>query len=409
MAATQQQPQGAQIPLQKFELPQFPVQAQGLLALTLTSDIKLDEYTQLLSQPYRVPGLPSSIQSLTLELFSLGYPPGFLTELIEELPHLKSLVLYSQLFAGVTPDSQADAVSFFDKAAGLRALHLLDVFAQPHFFDQVAPALTAREKGLMFLEVNYSFRHEDEGFLNRVPGAELPLLVGPSLITCSFNVSVPDTTNDPDDPSNLSADGVPLDRKREGVMAFNKALSHGLMQALTDYESAPRALKALNTTLYTLSVSQLKELLGKHKGLVVLNVTVELEATEVFKGELLNAVAQCPALEQVEIVGSPTVAFYTAAKEDEKVLADASPSHAEMISLSEKCEKLNSFKANVLRTTSWASVEWTKTDGMWEGGVSPRAESVGERAKASEGETGKRSVSLGYPLTKGEHRLTITE
>ncbi|KAG9705984.1 hypothetical protein KCU73_g17830, partial [Aureobasidium melanogenum] len=38
------QAQGAQIPLQTFSLPQFPPQAGGLRALTLTSDIKLDDY-----------------------------------------------------------------------------------------------------------------------------------------------------------------------------------------------------------------------------------------------------------------------------------------------------------------------------------------------------------------------------
>jgi hypothetical protein len=35
------QAQGAQIPLQNFELPKFPREAGGLMALTLTSDIKL--------------------------------------------------------------------------------------------------------------------------------------------------------------------------------------------------------------------------------------------------------------------------------------------------------------------------------------------------------------------------------
>jgi hypothetical protein len=103
-----------------------------------------------------VPALPPSIQSLTLELFSLGYPAGFLGALIDNLPNLKSLVVYSQLFAGISAESQQDAVHFFDKAKELRALHLLDVFARPHFIDQIAPLLRARDRGLVFLEVSYS-------------------------------------------------------------------------------------------------------------------------------------------------------------------------------------------------------------------------------------------------------------
>ena len=77
------QAQAAQIPLQSFELPAFPPEAftAGLGALILTSDIKLDEYTDLLTKPFSIPELPTSIKSLTLELFSLGYPPGFLTAL----------------------------------------------------------------------------------------------------------------------------------------------------------------------------------------------------------------------------------------------------------------------------------------------------------------------------------------
>jgi hypothetical protein len=391
----QQQPQGAQIPLQTFELPQFPAQAQGLLSLTLTSDIKLDEYTALLSQPYRVPGLPSSIQSLTLELFSLGYPPGFLTELIEELPDLKSLVIYSQLFAGISPDSQADAVCFFARATSLRALHLLDVFAQPHFFDRVAPGLSARERGLMFLEVNYTVRHEDRDFLSRIPGLELPLLVSPSLITCSLNVSIPDATNDPDDPSNLMADGAQLGRKNDGVRAFGEASGAALVQALTDEESAPRTLKALNTTLYTLSVSQLHTVLAKHKSLVVLNVTLGLEATGAFKAALVKAIAQCPRLEQVEIVGNPTADFPASPEGNGKVLADVCPSHDEMVALSKQCEKLTSFKANVLRAASWASVEWARTDGKWDGGLTLPTEPLD--AEANEG--GKQGSETWSPWT----------
>jgi hypothetical protein len=155
----------AQIPLTNFELPTFPEEAfssgksipllslqspgskfsaihkltytPGLEALILTSDIKLDEYTSLLTQPFSIPNLPSSITSLTLELFSLGYPPAFLSELGKQLKRLKALTLYSQLFAGTTRDSHDDAVAFVKAQKALREVHFLDVFAEKAVFGEV--------------------------------------------------------------------------------------------------------------------------------------------------------------------------------------------------------------------------------------------------------------------------------
>ncbi|KAF2422636.1 hypothetical protein EJ08DRAFT_701591 [Tothia fuscella] len=368
----QQQPQGAQIPLENFELPQFPAQARGLLALTLTSTIKLEEYPSLLEKPFVVPALPSSIQSLTLELFPLGYPPGFLVRLIDELPDLKSLVVYNQLICGTTPASQVDAVEFFEKALGLRSLHLLDVYAPPPFWDRVAVGFRARERGLMFLEVNYSSRHEDEGMLTRIACDELPLLVTPSLISCSFNVSVPDPTADKT--SNLKQGEASIEGPSKGVIAFDTSKSSVLVQALTDEETYPRALKALNTTLYTLKLPQLRTLLAKHKGLMVLNATLELEPTTAFKAELLGMIMLCSSLEQVEIVGSPTEEFHRAAITNDKLLQDASPSQEDIVILAKKCEKLTSFKVNLLRATRWPSIEWKKHGEQWEGGVTLQME-----------------------------------
>ncbi|KAJ9665881.1 hypothetical protein H2201_004005 [Coniosporium apollinis] len=365
------QAQGAQIPLQDFSLPEFPPQAGGLKALTLTSDIKLDEYTNLLKNDVStLPQLPRGIESLTLELFSLGYPPGFLSALSERLPNIKSLVIYSQLFSGITAESQKDAEAFFEKAQNLRALHLLDVFARPHFFDAVGQKLAGRQKGLMFLEVNYSFRHEDEDFLTRVPAPELPTLIGPGLITCAFNVSTPDVTDDPEDPTNLDDEGKERQGKKEGVMAFNKTLSPVLVEKLMEEDTRPRNLKVLNTTLYTLSLHSLGKILAAHKGLLVLSATVELEPTEECKKELLEALQACPDLEQVEIVGNPSLQFYMAVSNPrQQALEKAFPSADDMQQLSAKCPKLSSFKANVLRTTSMGTVEWTKEGGFWKGGM----------------------------------------
>lgn len=308
------QAQGAQIPLQSFTLPDFPPEAASLKALTLTADIKLDEYQAQLSKPYSIPPLPMGIESLTLELFSMGYPPGFLSTLADRLPNLKSVVIYSQLFAGITPESQKDAIEFFQKLQGLRALHLLDVFAKENFFREAGKWLRYNtsdtpgeaRRGLMFLEVNYSFRHEDEDFMHKIQATELPDLIGPGLISCSFNIASPESAeDDPDDPSNLQDSG-----DKQGVMAFNKSLAPDPVIALTEEENAPKGLRALNLTLYTLTVKDLKKVLEAQTHVMVLNVTLEVEPGEEFKKSLLDALSPCKSLEQVEIVANPTLQFF---------------------------------------------------------------------------------------------------
>jgi hypothetical protein len=376
------QAQGAQIPLQDFEIPQFPREAGGLMALTLTSDIKLDEYSDILKKPPFVPHLPSSIQSLTLELFSLGYPPGFLTSLIKELPHLKTLVLYSQLFAGVSPESREDAAEFFGKAQSLRSLHFLDVFAQPHFIQQIAPKIKERERGLMFLEVNYTYRHEDEHFLERVSGSELPLLISPSLITCSLNVSVPDITDDPDDPANLIHE-VKKDTSWDGVLSYSldDPTNAVLIETLTAEDSAPRAMKLLNTTLYTISITQLRTILEKHLGLLVLSVTVQMQPTNESKKQLTETLSMCKSLEQVEVVVN-----LDSEQESENV-GKIYYTKEEMETLSTKCTKLNSFKANIMRRTNLQSLSWSKPGDQWDGGVLAAVE------KSEKAEAPKKAVS----------------
>lgn len=50
-------------------------------------------------------------------------------------------------------------------------------------------------------------------------------------------------------------------------------------------------------------------------------------------------------------------------------VAKSFPSAEDMEALSSKCQKLSSFKANVLKTSSFGSVEWEKQGGKWTGGV----------------------------------------
>ncbi|KAL1381524.1 hypothetical protein HDK64DRAFT_259067 [Phyllosticta capitalensis] len=191
------QAQGAQIPIQSFALPIFPPEAQGLKALTLTSDIKLDEYTKEIESFKPIPALPQGIESLTLELFSLGYPAGFLSALADALPHVKSFDAYSQLLCGITTEAQEDALAFFDKLKELKAIHLLDVFARPGFFQR--------------------------GLLAAHPATELPTFINKNLVMCSFNIAAPEVTDDPDDPTNFSEEGEEFKAKVEGVLRSTRA------------------------------------------------------------------------------------------------------------------------------------------------------------------------------------------
>lgn len=304
--------------MQSFNVPEFPPEAKDLKLLTLTSDIKLDEYQSLLTQPFHIPPLPTSIESLNLELFPLGYPPGFLGTLADRLPGLKSLVVYSQLFGGVSAESEADCVDLFRKLPGLRALHLLDVFAKAGFITSISPFVKATDledesetarKGLMFLEVNYTVQHHDGDFLPSMHASELPLLVGPGLITASFNVSEADVTDDPDDPNNL-IEGRAEEQAKNGIMACNKTLAQGLVKALTEEETRPRNLRVLNTTLFTMTSDDLEKIVAAHPGLLVLSVTLEVDNSENFHLRLVETISKLPNIEQIEIVASPNLQFF---------------------------------------------------------------------------------------------------
>jgi hypothetical protein len=45
------------------------------------------------------------------------------------------------------------------------------------------------------------------------------------------------------------------------------------------------------------------------------------------------------------------------------------PSAEDLDALSQKLEKLSSFKVSILRATSFGTVDWEKKDGKWAGGV----------------------------------------
>lgn len=163
----------------------------------------------------------------------------------------------------------------------------------------------------MFLEVNYTFRHEDEDFMHKIQATELPDLIGPGLISLSYNLSPPeDATEDEQDPQTLQQQGQEGGGTKEGVMAFNKSLAPDPVSALTKEEISPQGLRALNLTLYTLTVADLKKVLEVQKHVMVLNVTLEVEPGEAWKKQLLEALELCKGVEQIEVVANPTLQFF---------------------------------------------------------------------------------------------------
>ena len=344
-------PDAAQIPLQAFELPDFPPEAAHLKELTLTSDIKPTEYADLLAKALpenAVPkSIPKGIELLTLELFSLGYPPSFLTSLSQELPRLKALTLYCHLIDGVSDASRKDAGEFMyniltgnkENEGGLRELHLLDIFCRRGFLAGLGSILEELESStssdssaaMRFLEVSYTYRgHSDPGFLSRIPGDELPLMLISSLIAASFRLSPAPSEQDnatglseqlPDDPAHVDADGNRIPgQKPQGIIPLSSAHPGTtlLVERLTRVArntkepetvrsgKGPQALKMLDCTLYTLTLDQLTLVINHQTELAVLSASVLVRTDEHAKKSLLHTIQSgSQALETVELVGVP--------------------------------------------------------------------------------------------------------
>ncbi|PGH13446.1 hypothetical protein AJ80_06315 [Polytolypa hystricis UAMH7299] len=363
---------GAQIPLQSFQLPEFPPEASQLQALTLTYDLKPEDYSKLLSEPLPSdaihPSLPSGIETLTLELFSLGYPAPFLTQLGKKLSNLKSLTVYSQLIDGATDSTRKDAGEFFNDILtrgngrrGLRELHLLDVFSRPGFMSGLGGILEDLDRSkdkkasLRFLEISYTYRgHSDSDFLTHIPGDELPTMLVPSLVAACFRLTAPpildaaSTAGLPDDPADVDEEGNLIPGKKpEGIIPLQpsspgtKVLFRKLTGETTSAENkssetesekegadeeeeqnhppgsgpGPTGLKMLDSTLYTLDTEQLGKIMNVQKDISILSVSLIADASETWKTQLIDALrggeggTKGKELEIVEIVGVPSEKF----------------------------------------------------------------------------------------------------
>ncbi|KAE8450377.1 hypothetical protein EG329_006451 [Mollisiaceae sp. DMI_Dod_QoI] len=344
------QARAAQIPLQTFTLPTFPPEAfssaTNLNSLILTSDIKLDEYTTLLTQPFTIPSLPPTIKALTLELFSLGYPPSFLTQLGDRLKALKSLTLYSQLLAGTTPESRDDAVTFITAQHELQELHLLDVFTPPGFWTRFAGALNP---DLKFLELNYTFRHSDPEFLKSLQAGEVVRFVKgrKGLLGLTLSVSAPDVVPDDEDDREGTEVGV--------LVVGEGGEREALVDALVDPEMGG-GLVMCDVSMFELSLEELGRVVDACGMVKVLGVSVWLEkGWEELLGKL---VGRDSAVEMLEIVGVPGVELVEKMKGGEMV----GLSKEWLEKLARKWKGLKSVKISILRTKM---EQWVNRSDVW--------------------------------------------
>ncbi|KOC18178.1 hypothetical protein AFLA70_134g002680 [Aspergillus flavus AF70] len=402
-------PTAAQIPLQTFHLPVFPPEAANLKHLTLTSDIKPTDYADFLSTPLSedtIPSLPRGVESLTLELFSLGYPAPFLTRLGKALPNLKDLTLYSHLIDGVSDSSRRDAGDFIhglltgSKDGGLRELHLLDVFCRKGFISGIGDILQdlggggEADRKLRFLEVSYTYRgHSDGEFLSRIPMDELPGLIVGGLVGVSLRLEATSTSSTttststtgagaglegvPDDPADVDEDGVRVGRKPEGIIPVGsghegtKLLVEKLGGSGTGDEPES-GLKMLDCTLYALSLEQMGYVLKRQRRLAVLSVSVLVpEGDEAKRGLLETLRLGGEELEVVEVVGVPGQEWKDVADsvKSEELFRDVFPSSSDMLELTAALPCLESFSMTILRAPAFGSVSWVKKDGKWVDGT----------------------------------------
>ncbi|OGM43182.1 hypothetical protein ABOM_008854 [Aspergillus bombycis] len=400
---TQSLPTAAQIPLQTFHLPPFPREASNLKHLTLTSDIKPTDYADLLAAattttqddavPAVPPTLPTGIQSLTLELFSLGYPAPFLTHLGKALPALKDLTLYSHLIDGVSDASRRDAADFIHGAlaglhskneggdtstGGLRELHLLDVFCRKGFIAGIGDILhdlEDRKRALRLLEVSYTYRgHSDGEFLDRIPVQELPGLLVGGLVGVSLRLeaaaaaaAAADASSQaglegmPDDPADIDENGERATKKPEGIVPVGSAHegTRLLVERLggigtgDEVESESESgLKMLDCTLYALSLEQLASVLRRQRRLAVLSVSVLVSEGQHAKRGLWETLRLGgEQLEVVEVVGvpGPEGNYVTDSGKSEDLFRDMFPTSSDMLALAAALPHLESFSMTILR------------------------------------------------------------
>ena len=400
-------PHAAQVPLKSFDLPRFPPEASKLRELVLTADIKLDEYQSLVAASDTTSAspaaLPQSITSLTLELFHLGFPPGFLSSLASALPNLRSVTLFSSLVDGLSKESRADAEEFFALTPLLKDLHLIDCFARPGFWTSVGNTLDRFSRdariaidaeqdhgangseltrsrsesfggdgGVKVVEISYTYRgHDDPEFMGRVGGEEWPSLLVPGLAAFTAGFLAP-----PEDTEGESGDGK---KQPLGVLPF--ASDGRTVQALRSrFEKLPGGdlggIKGLDLSMYALSTQDVGHILyscgseidgARSTSLITLTISVLMDQKGWFESVVAEMKGKTPELQALEIIGVPTgAAGEQQMKEQESLAVEVSGVLSQSGNkLREACPKLGRFQMSILRAKVVERAIWNAQKSEW--------------------------------------------
>ena len=272
--------------------------------LTLTADFPLDSYEKQLASFALPAALPVSITSLTLELFTYGYPPGFLALLGSLLPRLTEITLYLQLVAGTTAESFHDAKAFLGTALhnGLQKLKLVDVFVPPDFFPAATAAAAAAgdrdgDQGawnLRELTLLYTFRSADREFNERLPVATVPVLLRPGLERLTVRVQ-PEAADKP------------------GMTPCEGEAGAGVADALMAWSEADAAcLRRLDLSAFAFDAATIARLAGRFCAVTEAAWAVRADGQAEGKRVVMQAAATGKQLRELEVVACPGVRFYGA-------------------------------------------------------------------------------------------------
>ena len=288
------------VPLSSFAIPESmhdAVAADSLTKLILENVLDFDEYKRHLElcRSPSIPPLSSTIDTLILSNFLLGYPPGFLTALGGRIADLKNLTIARQRFTGMSMKTAREAEHFITRIQDLVDLHMVDVFLPHGFLSVIGEHQKKKPKGrdLVVLQVDYTYREVCKpggdpinDTLERMSIPELHTLVTPGLAWMSFKM---------------------LPHDAEGIIPYWRHATEPLVTALTREETAPKVLKHFKITAFQLSLDDLRTVLGKHRRIMNLDVTLRLETTDRYLESLWEILGLCPNLCQVEIIWYPVM------------------------------------------------------------------------------------------------------
>ncbi|KAI5803932.1 hypothetical protein EDC01DRAFT_478979 [Geopyxis carbonaria] len=337
----------AHIRIEDFSLPASLTEHTSLTALHITSDIPLDSYHSTLTQPFTIPPLPASITSLTLELFTFGYPPTFLSTLASALPNLRSLTLYSQLLAGTTAESFHDAIALLSHPP-LLSLHAVDVFLPADFLT----TLGAAKKPWRTLEFSWAFHEEDPGFHDSLaaPIRGIASLLQPGLVALTVAMTVPDG--------------------KTGLMPCPAATATPLLDALEALAPEDRtSLVALDLSAIAITVATWARLVTLCPSIVVESLAIIHDGAPETKTTAVTALAAMKPLQRLDVVVVSGMKFYSALRQQPTaVLESALLTSDDIKALGEHLPALEIVEVSILKVPQLGGASWKRVDGEWVGG-----------------------------------------